>query len=265
MVVFPNCKINLGLHVLNKRPDGYHDIETVFYPVPFHDVLEIIRSPQEFSFSQSGTKIDGQNLCIRAVELLSTRYKLPQVNMHLHKSVPVGAGLGGGSSDAAFTISAINELFQLRLGATEMLDLAAALGSDCPFFLINKPCLATGRGEILERLDVELKDKILLIVNPGIAISTASAYGQVQPKPAGYSLKQAILQPIQTWKEKLVNDFEMPVFRQYPEIEQIKSSLYRQGALFASMSGTGSTVYGIFEHDIDPEIEPQYFMKKIRL
>lgn len=258
MIVFPNCKINLGLTILQKRKDGFHDLETVFYPIALKDALEIIINPGKSSsieFSQSGITVEGNeenNICIKAYHLLKKDFpQLPPVKMHLHKTIPTGAGLGGGSADAAFTLLLLNKIVALNLSTSQLINYALQLGSDCPFFIINKPCLATGRGEILEPVTIDLSAYTFVIVNPGIHINTGWAFAQlVQVSNISKMLdtcKQIIHQPIQTWKNELSNDFEKPVFENYPEIKTIKEKLYESGAVYASLSGSGSTVYGVFK------------------
>ena len=273
MLVFPNCKINLGLRILNKREDGYHNIETVFYPVPVKDVLEIIPFTDltSINFSSSGLVIDGEtenNLCIKAYQLLRTDFpQIPAVKMHLHKAIPMGAGLGGGSADAAFTLQLINRQFNLNLSTTQLINYALQLGSDCAFFILNTPCAGTGRGEILEQIAVDLSGHQLILVNPGIHVNTGQAFAALTLNPKNRnlpSLKDIIKQPIFTWKDHLKNDFEEPVFKLYPAIKEIKESLYKMGAVYASMSGSGSTVYGIFEKQQYPEMNfnSTYFVSK---
>jgi 4-diphosphocytidyl-2-C-methyl-D-erythritol kinase len=273
MLVFPNCKINLGLRILNKREDGYHNIETVFYPVPLKDVLEIIPFTDltTINFSSSGLVIDGEtenNLCIKAYQLLRTDFpQIPTVKMHLHKAIPMGAGLGGGSADAAFTLQLINRQFNLNLSTTQLINYALQLGSDCAFFILNTPCAGTGRGEILEQIAVDLSGHQLILVNPGIHVNTGQAFAALTLNPKNRnlpSLKDIIKQPIFTWQNHLKNDFEEPVFKLYPAIKEIKESLYEMGAVYASMSGSGSTVYGIFEKQLYPEMNfnSTYFVSK---
>ena len=250
MLVFPNAKINLGLQVTAKRADGYHDIATIFYPLPITDMLEVVRAA-DFSFTQTGlpTNIDpALNLCVKAWNLLRDAYQLPPVAMHLHKQIPMGAGLGGGSADAAFTLRLVNQIFQLNLSTDTLLSYALQLGSDCPFFLLNSPAFAEGRGEQLTSINIpSLRGKTLVLINPGIHISTAWAFAQVQPAPANVQLIDIIQLPVSAWKGQLPNDFEKPVMAAHPELETIRNSLYSTGALFAGMTGTGSTLFGIFE------------------
>lgn len=266
MIAFPNCKINIGLNIIRKREDGFHDLETVFYPIPFTDVLEILPSEKP-EFIITGLQVDTtDNLCIKAYNLLKQDFAdLPSLKMHLHKAIPLGAGLGGGSSDAAFTLRLLNEKFNLGLSAEQLLNYALQLGSDVPFFMVNEPCFATGRGEILQPIKVDLTNYKLILVNPGIHISTEWAFSNITPQKPGIPVTQIISQPIETWKDLLQNDFEVPVFAECPEIENIKKDMYKKGALYASMSGTGSSVYGIFRKGTTPDIQPQekYFYKVI--
>lgn len=271
MIVYPNCKINLGLHILRKRADGFHDLETVFYPIRFTDILEVIpdrnTKEQSVQYTQSGLSIDGDpaaNLCVRAYELLKKEYpRLPAVRIYLHKKIPTGAGLGGGSADASFTLSLLNDYFKLEIPDLRLQELSLELGSDCPFFILNKPCYATGRGEILEPVAVDLSGYTLVIVNPGLHVSTAKAFAGVRPAIPAKSIKEIIAQPVSSWVEELVNDFEKPLFYEYPEIAAIKEELYHKGAVYASMSGSGSTVYGLFPagKPLILNLPPAYFIK----
>lgn len=249
MLSFPYIKINLGLHILARRPDGYHDIETVFYPLPVMDALEAITS-EKLSLITHGLPVPGDpedNLCMKAWNLLKKDFpELPPVRIHLLKNIPVGAGLGGGSSDAAFMIRLLDEKFQLGLGPERQLNYAQTLGSDCPFFIRGRPCLARGRGEILEPVALDLGSYSFVVVCPPIPVSTAWAYTQVTPSPSRPSLNDLIRLPVVQWKERLVNDFEVPVFRKFPAIGRIKAQLYSSGALYASLSGSGSALFGIF-------------------
>ena len=266
MIAFPNCKINLGLNIIRKREDGFHDLETIFLPVPFTDVLEIISSDKT-ELTVTGLPVNAtENLCIKAYNLLQQKFpELPPVKMHLHKVVPMGAGLGGGSSDASFILNMLTEKFELNINPEELRDIALQLGSDCPFFLINKPCFATGRGEILEPLDLDLTNYKILIINPGIHIDTKLAFSKIISGERKKSIKEIIAQPIGTWKEELQNDFEIPVFAEYPEIEKLKNDLYELGANYASLSGSGSSVFGLFkkEINIDNSNWNNYFYKII--
>ncbi len=248
MLVFPNCKINLGLHVTRKRTDGYHDILTAFYPLPLTDCLEIVAA-EETGFSAYGIPIPGDaanNLCLKAYQLLSDDFGLPPVAIHLLKNIPTGAGLGGGSADAAFTLKVLNEMFHLGLNAAQLSSYALQLGSDCPFFLENRPCIATGRGELLSPTNIYLNDYHILLVKPDIHIPTALAYAGIKPSPAAADLAEILSGPPHTWKGNLCNDFEAVVFGAHPRIREIKAQLYEAGAAYAAMSGSGSAVYGIF-------------------
>ena len=288
MIVFPNCKINLGLHILNKREDGYHNLETVFYPVQLRDALEVVRRDDgrqstddshhslltthesSITFSSTGLPIAGDpetNLCIKAYRLLKKDFPaLPPVQMHLHKAIPMGAGLGGGSADGAFALKLLNDKFQLGLSTQQLIDYALQLGSDCPFFILNKPCFATGRGELLEPVELDLSAYHFAIVNPGIHVNTGWAFAQLNINGSGRSErpdpKSIIQQPIETWKDQLINDFEEPVSKAHPEIATIKQQLYDAGAVYASMTGSGSTVFGIFENN--PELKfPENYLYKL--
>ncbi|HEY5461753.1 MAG TPA: 4-(cytidine 5'-diphospho)-2-C-methyl-D-erythritol kinase [Hanamia sp.] len=268
MVTFPNCKINLGLNILQKREDGFHDIETFFFPLPFTDVLEIIISENSGSFKNTGISVDedGNNLCMKAFDLLKKDFsELPEIKMHLHKAIFVGAGLGGGSSDALFTLLLLNKKYCLQISQSKLFDYALQLGSDCPFFLINKPCLATGRGEKMEEIPLSLSSYKILIINPGIHNNTKEIFQLINPVYPSKKIKEIIQQPINTWKNELVNDFEKIVFSKHPEIKKIKEDLYIHNAIYASMTGTGSTVFGIFnkEHDINFPVEKEHFHKWI--
>ncbi|MBZ5856446.1 4-(cytidine 5'-diphospho)-2-C-methyl-D-erythritol kinase [Flavihumibacter profundi] len=250
MIVFPNAKINLGLQVTEKRPDGYHNIASVFYPLGLTDILEALPA-EAFSFTASGLPIDAtpdKNLCCKAWELLKKDFSLPPVAMYLHKIIPMGAGLGGGSSDGAYTLILLNQLFRLNLGEQQLVNYALQLGSDCPFFIINQPVIAKGRGEIMEKIDLpQLKGKKVLLVNPGLHINTGWAFSQIKPRENPESLAALCQLPLAAWKGKIQNDFEPGVFHHYPQLQQIKEQLYKCGAVYASMTGTGSTIYGIFD------------------
>jgi len=254
MICFPTCKINLGLRITQKRADGFHALETVFFPISIKDALEIIIEPETsaapITFTSSGLAINGDpsdNLCFKAYEILKKDYPtIPNIKMHLHKTIPMGAGLGGGSADGAFTLVALNQLLNLQIPEQALLDYALQLGSDCPFFIINTPAFATGRGEILKPINVNLNGYSIVIVNPGIAISTKLAFSLITPKVPDTNMEAIICEPVTSWKEKLINDFEQPIFNSFPELANIKETLYQKGAVYASMTGTGSTVYGIF-------------------
>ena len=250
MITFPNCKINLGLNILKKREDGFHDLETVFLPVTLCDALEILSSKKETELTVTGIsagKVE-DNLCLKAFHLLKKDYPLlPEVQIHLHKIIPAGAGLGGGSADAAFTLQLLNKKFQLDIPRNKIFGYALQLGSDCPFFLINKPAFATGRGEQLENVNLSISGYKIALVNAGIHISTADAFKNIKPGIPAKRIKEISQQPIETWKESLKNDFEKYVFEKFPQIKKIKEDLYNAGADYASMSGSGSTVFGLFK------------------
>ncbi|MCX6291854.1 MAG: 4-(cytidine 5'-diphospho)-2-C-methyl-D-erythritol kinase [Bacteroidetes bacterium] len=255
MISFPNAKINLGLHVLGKREDGFHDIETVFYPVEWSDALEIVPDPDaktNVQFRNTGIKIyskDQQNLCIKAYHLLAASHDLPPVKMHLHKSIPVGAGLGGGSSDAAFVLMMLNKIFGLKLNDEQLQKFASSLGSDCAFFIRNKPCFASGKGDQLEEIRVDLKNYFIILVKPKVRVSTADAYRGVIPSKPAASLKELIRLPVSKWKDAVQNDFEKTIFEKFTIIKNIKAKMYKYGAVYASMSGSGSSVFGIFTEE----------------
>lgn len=255
MISFPIAKINLGLEILGKRPDGYHDISSIFYPLSLKDVLEIIPAADnqvpDIVISYSGLPIEtgnSENLCVKAYHLLKKDFaKLPKIKMHLYKVIPMGAGLGGGSSDAAATLLLLNKIFKLSLSSAQLKNYALQLGSDCPFFIEALPALAEGRGEKLTPVALDLSVYKILIVNPGIHINTAKAFAAIKPpykKPS--DLLQIIQQPVESWKVNMVNDFEMTAFAVHPSLKKIKDELYLQGASFAAMSGSGSTFYGLF-------------------
>ena len=255
MISFPNAKINLGLHITEKRPDGFHNLETVFFPVGWCDALEFAEA-DEFQFSASGISITGDpesNLVVKAYRLLQKDFDLPVLKIHLHKQIPFGAGLGGGSSDAAFMLKLLNKSFNLGLIENELLNYAAVLGSDCPFFILNKPVYATGRGELLQATTVSLNGMFILLVKPPVEVSTAKAFQYVVPKKSVVSLPELLSLPVQEWNGKVINQFEESVFEQYPELEEVKKKLYDLGAVYASMSGSGSCIFGLFN-----EIPEQY-------
>lgn len=254
MIAFPFCKINLGLSVLSKRADGFHAIETCFYPVPWTDILEIIPS-DEFSFTATGIPIDGDgsnNLCVRAYHLLQREFNLGPVKIHLHKIIPMGAGLGGGSADAAFTLKLLSQLFELKLTIDQLKYYASQLGSDCSFFLESKPQVGEGKGDELSNVVIDLKNKFLVIVKPDIHVSTQEAYAGVNPKSPTIRVREVVeTYPLPKWRDHLINDFEESVFEKYPAIKKIKEALYKEGAVYSCMSGSGSSVFGIFEKPVD--------------
>ncbi|TSD66118.1 4-(cytidine 5'-diphospho)-2-C-methyl-D-erythritol kinase [Inquilinus sp. KBS0705] len=251
MIVFPNAKINIGLNIIARRPDGYHDLETVFYPVKINDVLEVIEA-DKLSFDYSGLDIPGDfddNLCIKGYHLLKHDHpKLPPVKIHLHKNIPIGAGLGGGSADAAFFIKLMNDKFGLGLSADRMMDYARRLGADCAFFIENQPVFAFDRGDEFEKVNLDLSAYKIVLVMPDAHISTAEAYRGVKPSPTAESLYDLVKMPLTAWKRHIKNDFEGHIFRDHPVIRGVKATLYEQGALYASMSGSGASVFGIFEN-----------------
>lgn len=269
MVVFPNGKINIGLQVVEKRTDGYHNIQTIFYPIKTRDIVEIVtsNSDEEITYSQSGLQIDGSkdnNLCVKAYHLLKRDFNnLPHIQMHLHKDIPMGAGLGGGSADGAFTLKLLNDKYQLNLSETQLINYSLELGSDCPFFILNKPSYAEGRGEKLNPINLDLTDYKILIINPGIHVNTGWAFSQLIPHLPDFALIEAVSKPVSEWKKSITNDFEPSVFKLYPAIADLKSHLYEHGALYASMSGSGSSVFGIFNKNFNTEIKiPEtYFYK----
>lgn len=249
MIVFPNCKINLGLKVLEKRSDGYHNIESVFIPVNLCDALETIKR-DKFFLRLSGINIEGNikdNLVVKAYELLKKIYGLPPAGIHLFKAIPSQAGLGGGSADATFMLRLLNDYFSLGLTDTKLYEMSLELGSDCPFFLENKIKYVTGRGDILENIDLDLKGYYISIVKPDIHISTPEAYDNIIRSEQKIGLKQIIDMPVEEWKIFLHNDFENYAFQKFPLLRSIKNRMYDNNALYASMSGSGSTIYGIFE------------------
>ncbi len=251
MVTFPNAKINIGLNILSKRPDGYHNINSCFYPIPFTDILEIVKA-DKFEFTSSGITIPGEgNLCTEAFELLRKDYNIGNVKIHLHKNIPIGGGLGGGSADATFTLKMLNKMFELGLSESMLKDYAAQLGSDCPFFVENKPALAEETGTKLKVFDLNLEGFFLVLIAPGIHVSTAEAYSGVTPGIARTHLHGELKTPIENWKHTISNDFETSVFPKYPKIGQVKKRLYSIGALYASMTGSGSAVYGLFSEKPD--------------
>jgi 4-diphosphocytidyl-2-C-methyl-D-erythritol kinase len=254
MVSFPPCKINLGLNILSKRPDGYHNLETCFYPVSWTDILEIIPA-KTLTFSSSGNGIPGkaeENLCLKAYALLKKDFDLSPVNIHLHKIIPTGAGLGGGSSDAAHTLRLLNMIFQLNLSNDTLMNYAATLGSDCAYFIQDKSMIGLGRGEMLSEINIKLKGKFLILVKPDIHVATAEAYAHVKPHKPEFSLRHVLeTHPVNEWKNVVKNGFEDSVFKKYPEILSLKEKMYSLGAIYSCMSGSGSTVFGIFESPID--------------
>jgi 4-diphosphocytidyl-2-C-methyl-D-erythritol kinase len=255
MITFPNAKINIGLNIVEKRSDGFHAIQSVFYPIGLCDALEVVENTEADApaivFTSSGIEIPGDvqdNLCWYAYHLIANDYPLPKIKIHLHKHIPIGAGLGGGSADAAFFIRLLNEKFDLGISWGEMHHYARQLGSDCSFFISNKPAFAEGKGDQYESIQLNLSDYYVVLIYPNIHINTAKAYSGVVPKQAARSLENDILNvPIADWKLYIHNDFEDSIFPNYPQIKNIKEQLYALGAVYAAMSGSGSSVYGIFK------------------
>lgn len=273
MIVFPPCKINIGLHITGKRPDGYHDLESIFFPVPLTDALEVIETngvpPGSHMFSSSGLNVPGDpesNLVIKALRLVQARYTLPSLAVHLHKVIPTGAGLGGGSSDGVMMLHLLNRKFLLGMSTAELMEHAVQLGSDCPFFVESTPAYVTGRGEHLESIELNLAGCWLLLIHPGIHISTAEAFGMIQPKTLSGLLKDYVRLPVEQWKGHIFNDFEQPLVERHPLVGQLRDSLYEAGAMYAAMSGSGSAVYGLFREE--PELLPGstgWFQQKVLL
>lgn len=254
MLAFPNAKINLGLNITEKRPDGYHNLETIFYPVPLTDALEVTPATGDapYRLHQSGLEIAGdveQNLVAKAYKLLQALHPLPPVDIHLYKHIPSGAGLGGGSADAAFMLKMLNELGSLSLTDEELEAHAARLGADCAFFIKNRPTFATGIGNLFTPISLSLAGYQLWLVKPDIFVSTREAFACIKPRRPHVSLTEIIRRPVSEWRDVMVNDFEESVFPQFPAIKVIKEEMYRLGALYASMSGSGSSVFGLFAPD----------------
>ncbi len=261
MILFPNAKINIGLNIISKRPDGYHNLESIFYPIAIRDALEVIEADQ-LRFSSSGIAIPGNaddNLCLKAYHLLKRDFpKLPALHIHLHKHIPIGAGLGGGSADASFFIRLLNQKFSLGIDNSQMEQYASKIGSDCAFFIQNKPAYALEKGDQLSPLNLDLSSYFMVLVMPDVQVSTAEAYQGVRPMPVSVPLSELLKLPVEEWKLHIKNDFETSVFSKYPLISGIKTALYDAGALYASMSGSGSSVYGIFREAIKlPQLEKE--------
>jgi 4-diphosphocytidyl-2-C-methyl-D-erythritol kinase len=258
MITFPNAKINLGLNIIEKRPDGYHNLETIFYPINLQDALEVTRrenNDKEYTLHISGSPLEGEpedNLVVKAYKLLKKDYPgLLPVDIHMYKHIPAGAGLGGGSSDAACMIKLLNDKFSLGLSTERMEEYAVKLGADCAFFIRNKPVFATGIGNLFEPVELSLKGYHIILIKPDIFVSTRDAFAEIKPVRPAVSLKEIVKQPIETWKSSMKNDFEDSVFKKFPEIAAIKDELYDLGAVYAAMSGSGSSVYGIFKAPIE--------------
>lgn len=257
MIVFPNAKINIGLNILRKRPDGYHDIETLFYPIGLKDGLEFVENhSNRVHFSNSGIQVDGRaedNLVVKAYQLLRDEFNLPGLDIHLHKAIPFGAGLGGGSADAAFMLMAINSYFQLSIEKNRLKSIAASLGADCAFFIENSPCFATGIGDQLHPFSLDLTGWYLVLVKPDVSVSTPQAYAMVKPSVPVVPLSRKLENEIADWQPVVGNDFEPSVLPQFPEIEACKQRLIDLGAVYASMSGSGASVFGLFKKPLSQE------------
>lgn len=258
MITFPNAKINLGLNIVEKRPDGYNNLETIFYPINLQDALEVTRrenNDKEYTLHISGSPLEGEpedNLVVKAYKLLKKDYPgLLPVDIHMYKHIPAGAGLGGGSSDAACMIKLLNDKFSLGLSTERMEEYAVKLGADCAFFIRNKPVFATGIGNLFEPVELSLKGYHIILIKPDIFVSTRDAFAEIKPVRPAVSLKEIVKQPMETWKNSMKNDFEDSVFKKFPEIAAIKDELYDLGAVYAAMSGSGSSVYGIFKAPIE--------------
>ncbi|MCC8146732.1 MAG: 4-(cytidine 5'-diphospho)-2-C-methyl-D-erythritol kinase [Bacteroidales bacterium] len=266
MILFPNAKINLGLNVVSKRPDGYHNIETVFYPIPLYDALEAVPAKSGVgNFVQSGTEIEGDpkdNLVMKALNLLKKNYSIPEIDIYLLKKIPFGAGLGGGSADAAFMLKLISGLAQLNLSGDELEKYAAKLGADCAFFIRNVPVFAEGIGNLFTPVPLSLKGYYLMLIKPDIYVSTQEAYTNIMPAMPERSVKEIIQTPVENWKDQLINDFETTVFHKYPEIGKIKEWMYDKGAVYASMSGSGSSVFGLFREEVELSGEHTSYLLK---
>ncbi len=266
MIYFPNAKINLGLRITEKRQDGFHNIETVFHPVGLSDILEVIPLPEDSlkknNLINTGNQIDvdpEDNLCMKAWHVLNEKHSLPFVSIHLHKVIPFGAGLGGGSSNAAFVLMALNDLFKLNLPAIELESLAARIGSDCSFFINNKPLFAMERGDVFEPVAIDLSGVHIIIIHPGILVSSGWAYSRMKAKKHDECLKEIIETDPAKWQGRVINDFEEEVFKVYPLIRKIKESLLDSGAFYASMTGSGSAVFGLYDKKIDtPDIKEKF-------
>ena len=248
MILYPNAKINLGLNILSKRDDGFHNLISVFYPVyNYFDILEIIPA-KKFLFTSSGLNIPGKtNLCEKAYALMSSIYNVDPVHIHLHKNIPIGSGLGGGSSDASFVLKGINQLFNLNIDNNTLQNISLQIGADCPFFIKNKVKLVSGIGDVMKEIDLDLSEYEIRIINTGIHISTKDAFSEIVCDDANNSLQNLAFLPIEKWKESITNDFEKSLFNKYPKIKESKQKLYDSGAIYSSMTGTGSAVYGVFK------------------
>jgi 4-diphosphocytidyl-2-C-methyl-D-erythritol kinase len=262
MLSFPNAKINIGLQIIRKREDGFHEIKTAFYPVKkLYDVLEIMPNAS-MQFSSTGSDLliaDEDNLVLKAYRLLQKDYSLSDVAIHLHKVIPHGAGLGGGSADAAFALSTLNKLFNLSISDKKLADIAATLGSDCSYFIYNTAMIGSGRGELLTPLHLDLSNYHIAIIKPSTYVSTAKAYSLITPNIPEKSIEDLLALPIAEWKQNIVNDFEAPIVAAFPELNGIKEQLYNAGAVYASMSGSGSSFFGIFKEQVALDFDEVYW------
>jgi len=276
MVVFPCAKINLGLNVVERRPDGYHNLQTVFYPVPLNDALEVQPMAEGFpsdvdcDLKLTNIPVEGdeqRNLVVRAYELLKQDFpQLPRVHAHLYKAIPTQAGMGGGSSDGAAMLLLLNQQFGLALSEARLISYAARLGADCPFFILNRPAYAEGIGELLSPIELDLKGWWIAVVRPDIPVPTKEAFALIRPQQPKRCCRDIVMQPVETWRDALCNDFEQSVFAQHPEIGAIKERLYAQGAVYAAMSGSGSAVFGLFREVFDlASLFPQMFTRLVQL
>lgn len=265
MIDFPCAKINLGLNITEKRADGYHNLETVFFPIPICDALEIKTMDERFPSNVAcDLKVTGNNVCcnendnliVKAYNMIAADFDIPRVHAHLYKNIPSEAGLGGGSSDAAYMIRLLDQRFRINIGNAEMEKYAARLGADCPFFITAEPSYAEGIGEILSPVNItdnNLEGYCLVVVKPQIAVSTKEAFSSIIPRKPLMCCREIVAQPIETWKDALCNDFEESVFGIYPQLNDIKNRIYTLGAAYAQMSGSGSSLFGIFKSDVDEQ------------
>jgi len=262
MICYPNAKINLGLNVVSKRADGYHNLESIFLPIDWCDVLEVLPTRSSgIQFNVHGIEVMGEtsdNLVVRAYQLVKRKFDIDGVEVHLLKNIPTGAGMGGGSSDGVFMLKALCELFALSVSHDVMMDWAAALGSDCPFFLNNQPSVVSGRGEVVEPLAMDLHGYEVCVVHPGIHISTAGAFSAITPRPARFDLKNSATQPLSEWKKLFANDFQSPAIKTAPVIGEIIDHLYSSGAIYAAMTGSGSSVYGVYPKGVNKNFVSTY-------
>jgi len=256
MITFPNAKINIGLNILRKRTDNYHDLQSIFIPIPLKDALEVVENKEnnKIEFFNTGLQIDSpedNNLVIKAYNLLKKDFDLPFVKIHLHKVIPFGAGLGGGSADATFMLKMLNDLFSLKLTDDNLKHYTKKIGADCTFFLSNKSCFATEKGDVLEPINFDFSKFQIVLIKPNINLNTAKMYSYITPNESVTDLRLLIKKPIEEWKNFIFNDFEKVITQQHKEIEEIKTFLYKSGAFFSAMSGSGSSVFGLFADNYD--------------